>query len=48
MYLGKCKDGFDKYLGMVFQYEIDEATDMAKGALATKKAAARPDPSKGA
>lgn len=37
MYLGKCKQGFDKYLGMVFQYEIDEATEMAKTALARKK-----------
>ncbi|CAM9371588.1 unnamed protein product [Scytosiphon promiscuus] len=46
LYLGKCKDGFDKYLGMVFQYEIDEATEMAKVALATKKGAAGPAPSK--
>lgn len=37
LYLGKCKQGFDKYLGMVFQYEIDEATDMAKAALARKR-----------
>lgn len=37
MYLGKCKQGFDKYLGMVFQNEIDEATDMAKAVLAKKK-----------
>ncbi|CAN0161876.1 unnamed protein product, partial [Hapterophycus canaliculatus] len=39
LYLGKCKAGFDKYLGMVFQYEIDEATEMAKVALATRKGA---------
>lgn len=37
VYLDKCKKGFDKYLGMVLQNEIDEATDMAKAALARKK-----------
>lgn len=37
IYLDKCKQSFDKYLGMVFQSEIDEATDMAKAALARKK-----------
>lgn len=37
MYLAKCKDSFDRYLGMVLQNEIDEATDYAKVALAAKK-----------
>lgn len=36
-YLGKCKGGFDKYLGMVLQNEIDEATRYAKMALVAKK-----------
>lgn len=37
MYLGNCKKGFDKYLGMVLQNEIDEATEMAKAALSKKR-----------
>lgn len=44
MYLGKCKQGFDKYLGMVLQNEIDEATDMAKVALASKRKGNAPAP----
>lgn len=34
MYLDKCKGGFDRYLAMVLQNEIDEATEYAKMALA--------------
>lgn len=37
MYLDKCKSGFDRYLGMVLQNEIDEATEYAKMALARTK-----------
>lgn len=37
MYFGKCKNGFDKYLGMVFQNEIDQATEYAKVALEARK-----------
>ena len=37
LYLGKCQGGFDRYLGMVFQNESDEATRYAKMALAAKK-----------
>lgn len=37
MYLAACKGGFDQYLGMVLQNEIDEATEYAKMALATNK-----------
>lgn len=37
MYLAKCKGSFDRYLGMVFQNEIDEATAYAKMALSTGK-----------
>lgn len=36
-YLAKCQGGFDRYLGMVLQNEIDEATRYAKMALAAKK-----------
>lgn len=46
MYLGKCKQSFDKYLGMVFQNEIDEATDMAKLSLASKRKGNAPAPEK--
>ncbi|CAB1096324.1 unnamed protein product [Ectocarpus sp. CCAP 1310/34] len=46
MYLGKCKQSFDKYLGMVLQNEIDEATDMAKVALANKRKGNAPTPAK--
>lgn len=37
MYFGKCKNGFDKYLGMVFQSEIDQATEYAKVAMEAKE-----------
>lgn len=34
-YLANCKESFDRYLGMVYQHEIDAATDLAKMALAS-------------
>lgn len=37
VYLAKCKGSFDRYLGMVFQNEIDEATAYAKMALKSGK-----------
>lgn len=37
LYLGRCQGSFDRYLGMVLQNEIDEATEYAKMALAAKK-----------
>lgn len=37
MYLAKCQNGFDRYLGMVYQNEIDEATQYAKMALVARK-----------
>lgn len=37
MYLSKCKESFGRYLGMVYQSEIDEATEYAKMALKTGK-----------
>lgn len=37
IYFGKCKNGFDKYLGMVFQSEIDQATEYAKVSIQAKK-----------